>query len=306
MDRLRAMSIFAEAVESGSFSAAGRQLGIPLPTVSRTIAELETHLKARLLNRTTRQLTLTDAGRSYLASCKRILEQVEEAERGAAGEYSIPKGELVVTAPLAFGRVHVLPVICEFLGAYPDIDIHLSLSDRVVHLVEDHVDVAVRIGALPDSSMIATRAGFIRHIVCASADYLKRNGMPREPVDLAAHACITFEGLRYPNAWTFGQQNHPIEVPIHSRLTVNTAEAAVDAAMAGVGITRVLSYQAATLVRAGALKIILEKFEPEPLPVHLVYGAQGLVPLKLRAFLDFALPRLKDSLASRAALTPPD
>lgn len=302
MDRLRAMSIFAQAVESGSFSAAGRRLGMPLPTVSRCISELEAHLKTRLLNRTTRQLTLTDAGRSYLTSCKRILEQVDEAERGAAGEFSAPKGELVITAPIVFGRLHMLPIICEFLSAYPDVDVRLSLSDRVVHLMEDHVDLAVRIGALPDSSLIAARAGFIRRVVCASAAYLKQHGIPHVPADLAAHPCVTFDGLRYPHAWTFGKQNAQIEAHIHSRLTVNTAEAAIDAAMAGVGITRVLSYQAAETVRTGAMKVILEKFEPEALPVNLVYGAQGLVPLKLRAVLDFALPRLKERLATQAAL----
>lgn len=296
------MSVFVQAVESGSLSAAGRQLGIPLPTVSRTIAELENHLKTRLLNRTTRRLTLTDAGRSYLASCKRILEQVDEAERGAAGEYSTPKGELVITAPIVFGRLHVLPIVSEFLVVYPDIDIRFSLSDRVVHLAEDHVDLAVRIGALPDSSLIAARAGFIRHAVCASAAYLKEHGTPRTPDDLAKHPCVTFAGSRFPHAWILGKQNAQTEVPIHSRLTVNTAEAAIDAAMAGVGITRVLSYQAAELVRAGAMKIVLQQFEPEPLPIHLVYGAQGLVPLKLRAFLDFAMPRLKERLASHAAL----
>lgn len=302
MDRLRAMSVFAQAVESGSFSAAGRRLGMPLPTVSRHIAELEAHLETRLLNRTTRQLTLTDAGRSYLASCKTILEQVDEAERGAAGEFSAPKGELVISAPIVFGRLHMLPIICEFLSAYPDVDVRLSLSDRVVHLMEDHVDLAVRIGALPDSSLIAARAGFIRRVVCASATYLKQHGTPRVPADLAAHPCITFDGLRYPHGWTFGKHNAQIETQIHSRLTVNTAEAAIDAAMAGVGITRVLSYQAAETVRAGTMKVILEEFEPEPLPVHLVYGAQGLLPLKLRAVLDFAMPRLKERLATQAAL----
>ncbi len=302
MDRLRAMSVFAQTVESGSFSAAGRRLGMPLPTVSRHIAELEAHLKTRLLNRTTRQLTLTDAGRSYLTSCKRILEQVDEAERGAAGEYSAPKGELVITAPIVFGRLHVLPIVSEFLNAYPDIDIRLSLSDRVVHLVEDHVDLAVRIGALPDSSLVAVRAGFIRRVVCAGAAYLAQHGTPRVPADLATHPCITFDGPRYPHAWTFGRQATQTEVPIRPRLTVTTAEAAIDAAMAGVGITRVLSYQAAELVRTGAMKVILEEFEPEPLPVHLVYGAQGLVPLKLRAFLEFAMPRLKERLTTHAAL----
>lgn len=302
MDRLRAMSVFVRAVEGGSLSAAGRQLGLPLATVSRIVADLEAHLKIRLLNRTTRQLALTDAGRSYLASCKRILEQVDEAERGAAGEYSAPKGELVIAAPIVFGRKHVLPIVAEFLSAYPEIDIRLSLSDRMVHLLEDHIDVAVRIGTLSDSSLIAARAGSIRHAVCASSKYLKEHGTPLAPGDLFTHPCITFEGLRFPHAWIFEEAGTSISVPIHSRLTVNTAEAAIDAAMSGVGITRVLSYQVADLVRAGVMKVILEEFEPEPWPVNLVYGAQGLVPLKLRAFLDFALPRLKDALASKAAL----
>ena len=301
MDRLRAMSVFVQAVEGGSLSAAGRKLGLPLATVSRILADLEAHLRTRLLNRTTRQLVLTEAGRSYLAASKRILEQVDEAERGAAGEYSAAKGELSITAPIVFGRKHVLPLVAEFLKAYPDIDIRLSLSDRMVHLLEDHVDLAVRIGELPDSSLIAARAGFIRHVVCASAAYLKEHGTPLVPGDLSAHPCITFEGLRFPHAWIFGQAGSTASVPIHSRLTVNTAEAAIDAAMAGVGVTRVLSYQIADLVRTGAMKVILETFEPEPWPVNLVYGAQGLVPLKLRAFLDFAMPRLKDVLASLAA-----
>jgi DNA-binding transcriptional LysR family regulator len=302
MDRLRAMSVFVQAVEGGSLSAAGRHLGLPLATVSRIVADLEAHLKTRLLNRTTRQLALTDAGRSYLASCKRILEEVDEAERGAAGEYSAPKGELVITAPIVFGRLHVLPIVTEFLGAYPEINIRLSLSDHVVHLLEDHVDLAVRIGALPDSSLIAPRIGFIRHVVCTSGAYLKERGTPLAPADLAAHPCITFEGARFPNAWTFEQAGAPISVPIHSRLIVNTAEAAIDAAMAGVGITRVLSYQVAEQVRRGAMKVILQDFEPEPWPIHFVYGAQGLVPLKLRAFLDFATPRLKERLATHATL----
>lgn len=302
MDRLRAMSVFVQAVESGSLSAAGRQLGLPLATVSRVIADLETHLKTRLLNRTTRQIALTDTGRSYLASCQRILEQVDEAERGAAGEYSAPKGELVIAAPIVYGRKHVLPVVAEFLKSYPEIDIRLSLSDRPVHLLEDHIDVAVRIGALSDSSLIAARAGSIRHVVCASADYLKKHGTPLAPIELSAHPCVTFEGLRFPHAWIFAQAGSPVSVPIHSRLTVNTAEAAIDAAMAGIGITRVLSYQVADLVRTDAMEVILGEFESKPWPVNLVYGAQGLVPLKLRAFLDFALPRLKDALASKAAI----
>lgn len=283
-------------------SAAGRRLGMPLATVSRTIAELETHLKTRLLHRTTRQLTLTDAGRNYLAACQRILEQVGEAERTAAGEYQTPKGELVIAAPLVFGRLHVLPIVLTFLKTYPEIDVHLTLSDRVVHLLEDHVDLAIRIGALPDSTLIAARIGSLRHVVCASPAYLAAHSTPDEPYDLTRHDCITFTGLRSPQEWMFGKGKTETAVPIRSRLVVNTAEAAVDAAIAGIGITRVLSYQVVEAVRQRKLRIILNAFEPEPRPVHLVYGAQGLVPLKLRAFLDYAMPQLKTRLLSDAAL----
>jgi DNA-binding transcriptional LysR family regulator len=274
---------------------------MPLPTVSRTIAELEEHLNVRLLTRSTRHLALTDAGRTYLSACKQILDQIDEAERGAAGEYSSPKGELTLTAPVMFGRLHVLPVIYEFLRAYPDIDIRLTQSDRIVHLLEDHIDLAVRIGPLPDSELIATRLGAVRHVVCASAAYLAVKETPATLEDLATHDCITFEGLRSPNEWFFGAGRSERSLAIRSRLVVNTADAAIGAAIGGIGITRVLSYQVADLVKTGAMSIILQQFEPEPWPVHLVYGSQGLVPLKLRAFLDFATPRLKQRLAAEAA-----
>ena len=176
MDRLEAMAVFLAAVEGGSLSSAGRQLGMPLATVSRKLSDLETHLKARLLNRSTRQLTLTDAGRDYLAACKRILEDVGEAERTAAGEFSEPRGELVVTAPIVFGRLHVLPVIAEFLSAYPEVDVRLVQGDRVLHLLDEHVDLAVRIGELPDSRLTATRLGATRRVVCASPAYLSAHG----------------------------------------------------------------------------------------------------------------------------------
>ncbi|TIT75955.1 MAG: LysR family transcriptional regulator, partial [Mesorhizobium sp.] len=172
MDRLDAMSLFVATVEAGSLSAAARRAGVPLATVSRKLSVLETHLKTRLLNRSARRLTLTDAGQSYLAACRRILEEVSEAERAAAGEYSSPTGELVITAPVVFGRLHVLPVVTAFLAAYPDVDIRLTLSDRITQLVEEHIDLAVRIGELPDSAMVAMRVGSIRRVVCASPAYL--------------------------------------------------------------------------------------------------------------------------------------
>jgi DNA-binding transcriptional LysR family regulator len=297
MDRLDSMSLFVAAVEAGSLSAAGRRFGIPLATVSRKVSDLERHLKTRLLNRSTRQLTLTDAGHAYLAACRRILEEVGEAERIAAGEYSAPTGELIVTAPIVFGRLHVLPVVIGFLAAYPDVAIRLMLVDRITQLTEEHIDLAVRIGKLPDSSLVATRIGSIRRVVCASPAYLAEHGTPETPKDLAAHSCITFEGLTAPAAWTFATGKTELSVPIRSRLRVNTAEAAIDAAIAGVGMTRVLSYQITAAVRSGTLRAVLEPFEPQPWPVSLVHAGQGLLPLKLRAFLDFAAPRLKKRLA---------
>lgn len=297
MDRLESMSILVTAAEAGSLSAASRRLGTPLATVSRKVAELEAHLKTRLFNRTSRRLTLTDAGQSYLTACRQILEQIEAAERTAAGEYSAPKGDLAITAPVVFGRLHVLPVVTGFLQAYPDIDIRLVLADRLVNLLEEHADLALRIGELPDSSLVAVRIGAIRRVTCASPAYLAAHGPATTPDDLATHHCITFEGLMSPERWSFGAGRTETSVRIHSRLVVNTAEAAVDAAIAGLGITRVLSYQAAPGLRDGALVIALAAFEPPPWPVHLVFTGGGPLPLKLRAFLDFAASRLKARLA---------
>jgi DNA-binding transcriptional LysR family regulator len=297
MDRFESMSTLLAAVEGGSLSAASRKLGMPLATVSRKVSELEAHLRTRLINRTSRRLMLTDAGRSYVAACKRILEDIGEAERAAAGEYMAPRGDLTVTAPIVFGRLHVLPVVIEFLKAYPDIDIRVALADRVVNLREDDIDLAIRIGDLPDSSLVATRVGAIRRVVCGSPAYFAHRGTPKSPGELSTHDCITFDGLMSPDAWKFAVGKSIVSVAIHSRLTVNTAEAAIDAAIAEVGITRALSYQVASALRAGTLALALREFEPKPWPVSLVYAGQGLLPLKLRAFLDFAAPRLKAQLA---------
>ena len=297
MDRLAAMTTLLAAVEGGSLSAASRKLGMPLATVSRKVSELETHLRTRLLHRTSRRLTLTDAGEAYVAACKRILEDVGEAERAAAGEYSAPRGDLTLTAPIVFGRLHVLPVAIEFLKAYPDIDLRIVLGDRVIDLQEDHVDLAVRIGELPDSRMVAARVGTVSRVVCGSPDYFARRGTPKSPGELAAHDCITFQGLTSPEEWTFGAGRSRASVVVRSRLIINTAEAAIDAAVAGLGVTRVLSYQAASALRSRTLVRILRRFEPPPSPVSLVHAGQGRLPLKLRAFLDFAVPRLKARLA---------
>jgi DNA-binding transcriptional LysR family regulator len=293
MNRLESMSILVAVVDAGSLSAAARHLGMPLATVSRKVAELESHLKTRLLHRTTRQLSLTEAGASYVAACRRILEDIGEAERTATGEYAAPKGELVVTAPVVFGRLHIVPVVAEFLAHYPEIDIRLVLTDRVVHMMDEQVDVAVRIGELPDSALMATRVGTVRRVVCASPAYLATHGAPARPRDLSGHNCITFEVLESKRAWVFETGKSELSVPVHSRLAVNTAEAAIAAAILGVGLIRVLSYQVADAIREQTLRVVLDTFESAPLPISLVHTGQAPLPLKLRAFLDFVTPRLR-------------
>ncbi|NVZ69777.1 LysR family transcriptional regulator [Pseudomonas costantinii] len=293
MNRLESMSVFIAVVDAGSLSAAARHLGMPLATVSRKVAELETYLSTRLLHRTTRQLLLTDAGASYLAACRQILEDIGEAERAATGEYAVPKGELVVTAPIVFGRLHIVPVVAEFLAQYPEININLMLTDRVVHLMEEQCDVAVRIGDLPDSSFKATQVGMVRRVVCASPQYLETHGVPAAPQDLTTHSCITFEVLASVGAWVFGAGKSEQTVPVHSRLSVNTAEAAIAAAALGVGVIRVLSYQVADAVQKGDLQVVLQPYESAALPISLVHKGQAPLPLKVRAFLDFVTPRLR-------------
>jgi DNA-binding transcriptional LysR family regulator len=297
MDRLEAMAVLLAVVDAGSLSAAARRLGTPLPTVSRKVAELEAHLHTRLLHRTTRQLALTEAGASYVAACRRILDEVGEAERIATGEYATPKGELVVTAPVVFGRLHIVPVVAQFLAQYPEIDIKLVLTDRVVHMMEEQIDVALRIGQLPDSSLKAAGVGMVRWVVCASPAYLEQHGVPKAPRELAGHNCISFDVMESRRAWVFGSGKSALSVPVVSRLEVNTAEAAIGAATLGVGLVRVLSYQVADALAKGALKLVLEDYESAPFPISLVHKGQTPLPLKLRAFLDFVAPRLRERVA---------
>jgi DNA-binding transcriptional LysR family regulator len=304
MDRLDAMNVIVAIGEAGSLSAAARRLQMPLPTVSRRLSELESHLNARLFNRSTRRLTLTDAGHTYLGACKRILEDVSEAERAASGEFRTPKGDLVIAAPVVFGRLHVLPLVVDFLQAYPEVRVRLVQSDRLANLLEDHIDVAVRIGELAADQLVATRCGATRRVVCASPAYFAKHGRPRNPEELSAHALIAFEGLTSADSWTFVGKSTPISVPIRPTLVVNTAEAAIDAASAGAGITRVLSYQIEGALKNGTLAAALEQFEPVPAPISLVYPQQRRLPLKLRAFLDFAAPRLRERLTPDSSAPP--
>lgn len=296
MNRLEAMSVVIAVTEAGSFSAAARKLAVPVATVSRRVAELEAHLKAELFQRTSRRMSLTETGRSYIEACKRIIEQVEDAERELSGEYRSPRGDLTVTAPWGLGHTHLLPLAIEFLQQYPEIALRLALTDRVVNMVDENVDVAIRIGALPDSNLIAMRVGSIRVVVCASPAYLAAHGRPEKLDDLRNHDCITIDDVAPPTAWKFANGHRSIAVPIRTRLTVNTSEAAVLAAVAGAGLARVMSYKMDAPKRAGALAVVLEDFEPEPLPAHIVYAQRKIAPLKLRAFLNWIAPRLKARL----------
>lgn len=218
MNRLEAMTILLAAVDTGSLSAASRHLRIPLARVSRRVSELEKHLKIRLLLRGNRKLTLTDAGRGYVASCRRIVEDIAEAERTAAGEYRAPQGELIISVPQVVGRSHVVPVVVEFLHTYPDIRVRVQLTDRNVNLLEEHVDLALRVGELPDSSMIATRVALIRQVLCASPAYLKTRGAPKKPADLASHDCVAYEGYATGNHWEFRTKGISQTILVASRL----------------------------------------------------------------------------------------
>ncbi|THV12496.1 LysR family transcriptional regulator [Rhizobium rhizophilum] len=296
MDRIDAMRVFIKVVETGSLSAAARALHSPLPTVSRKISDLEKLLGAALMMRTNRNVALTDAGRHYFSAARDILERVEEAERQASGEYLTPKGDLNVTAPIVFGRLHVLPVIIDFLKAFPEINLRLGLNDRNNNLAEDNIDAALRIGELADSSLMALRLGLVRNTVYASPEYLNKHPAPIRPGDLNAHQCIAFEGVQSSNAWMFRDGKKTLTIAINPRLKLNTAEAAVDAAVSGLGLTRVMSYQARSMVEQGLLEPVLEQFELPASPVQLLYLPNAILPLKLRAFLDFAAPRLRAAL----------
>lgn len=296
MDRFDAMGVLLAVVEEGSLSAASRRLRAPLATVSRKVADLERHLRTQLLVRTSRRVELTDAGRAYIAATRRIMEQVEEAERQAAGEYSAPRGELHVTAPEVFGRRHLLPVALAFLTEHPDITLRLFLADRQVNMAEEHVDLGLRIGHLEDSGLRATQVGAVRRVICASPAYLARRGAPATPDDLKDHDGITFRGFPIAPEWRYRKDGPAFAIEPRTRLAVNSTEAAVDAALAGLGVIRVLSYQVADELRSGQLVALLEDFAPEPMPVSLIYPDAGLVPLKTRAFLDWTAPRLRERL----------
>jgi DNA-binding transcriptional LysR family regulator len=292
------MEMLVTAVDGGSLSAAARELKIPVSTLTRKVADLEELLGTRLLIRTTRKLTLTDAGMSYVAAARRILDLVREQEHEATGEFATARGELVVTAPVQLGRLHVLPVINQFLAQYPDITVRLLLSDRNIDLIDAHADLAVRIGELPDSNLIATRIGSLRPIVCASPTLLAGQTPPREPDDLVKYPSVVFNSP-YLSPWRFRlpTTNKIYLLEVKPRLEVTSPDAAVSAAVDNAGITFVFEHDADEALRNGQLDVLLAQFEIEPVPVHLVHVSRNLMAIKLRHFIDFAAPRLRESLS---------
>jgi len=306
MDRLKAMAALVAAVDEGSLAAAALRLGYSPAAVTRAITALEDRVGAQLLHRTTRALRLTPFGERYLAMCRQVLGEIERTERGAAAEQEVPRGLLTVTAPVLFGRLHVRPLLDRFMDANPGVRVRLVLLDRVVSLIDEGVDIAVRLAHLSDSTLVATHLGKVRRVLCASPAYLKRNGIPKMPGDLASHACImSNEAAAEP--WSFanasGNRQRGLQaISVHPRLIVNAAAAAIDSALEGRGITRVNSYQIASDVAAGRLRLLMEKYEPPPIPVHLVRQTTRSVMAKERAFIDFASPTLRAELDRIASL----
>ena len=294
MDRIEDIEVFVEVAGQGSFTAAARRLNRSPAAVTRAVADLEARLGVRLLNRTTRAVSLTEAGERFLGGARRVLADLTEIEQAAAGQGSAPRGELGITAPILFGRLHVLPIVTDFMRAFPDVTARLLLLDRPVDLIEERLDAAIRIGTLADSSAIATKLGGLRRVVVAAPSYLARRGTPQRPADIAGHDVVVFGGLG-AGAWDFGADG---TVRLSPRLTVTTAEGAIDAVSEGIGITRVLGYQAVDALARGAIVQLLATFGREQSPVHLLYPGGAHPPPKLRAFIDFAAPKLRARLAA--------
>ena len=308
MDRVHEIEVFIAVAEAGSFARAGARLRLSPPAVTRAISALEERLGARVFNRTTRSVTITDVGQRFLESARRVLADLDTAEKEAVGEAATPQGHLTVTASVTFGRTALAPVVAEFLARQPRVTASVLLLDRVVNLVEEGIDVAVRIGQLPDSNLIARRIGAVHRIPVASPEYLAARGAPVSPADLRLHSVIAFTGLMPRREWRFQEGEKSASVSLQPRFEINDAVAALQAAERGHGITIALSYMVVEQIRAGTLVPVLDAWTPPPQPVHVVYPQARLVAPKIRAFLDFAAPRLTrtlDGLARTSAAKEP-
>ncbi|MGO7018431.1 LysR family transcriptional regulator [Rhizobium leguminosarum] len=294
MDRWQAMRVFAKVAEAESFAEAGRLLNMSAPSVTRIVSSLEKAIGARLLTRTTRSVKLTDAGARYFVDCQKLLAAVADAEAAAVGAFGRPTGTLTVTASVIFGSNFVLPVVMEYLDKYPDVTARAMFLDRVVNIVDEDVDVAIRIGHLPDSGFSATTVGFVRRVICGSPSYFEKNGIPKVPSDLTDHKIIAATSAWTSLEWRFGTKQK-MSVHVSPRLFTSTNEAAIAAAASGWGLTRVLSYQISTEMEKGTLRTVLGDHEEEPLPIHIVHPDGRNASAKVRSFVDLAAARLREN-----------
>lgn len=297
MDRFHLMAVFVAVAEEESFAGGARRLGLSPPAVTRAVASLENRLGVKLLTRTTRFVRATDAGLRYLDNARRIIAEADEADDAAAGVNAEPRGHLAVTAPVLFGRMFVMPGIVEYLRRFPDMSLSALFLDRVVNLFEEGMDVGVRIGELPDSTMRAVNVGHVRRVVCASPEYLAGNGVPRAPLDLAKHSVIASSAVSSNVDWRFDAGSKTISVKVNPRLTVTNNDAAIEAARQGFGVTRLLSYQIAPHIASGKLRIVLGEYEPPRLPIQVLHREGRQASAKVRTFLDLLVARLRNDKA---------
>ena len=295
MDRLHLMSVFVAVAEEESFAAGARRLGMSPPAVTRAIVALEAHLRVKLLNRTTRFVRTTDAGQRYLEDARRVIAAADEADEATSGINAEPRGHIVVTAPALFGRMYVMPGIVTYLQRYPGTEVSALFLDRVVNLLEEGVDVGVRIGELPDSSFKALRVGQVRRVICAAPSYLAQQGIPHTPEELVRHQTIVANSGNHTAEWQFMRENVALAVRVRPRLVVTNNDAAIEAAIRGAGITRLLSYQIAPLLESGALTIILAEFESAPIPIHVIHREGRYASAKIRAFVDLMTRHLREN-----------
>lgn len=293
MDRFHLINVFVAVVDTNGFAGAARKLNMSPPAVTRAINELEAHLGLRLLTRTTRTVRVTDAGERYVQDCKRILGEMLEADESVSGMHSSPRGKLTITAPVLFGGMYVTPIVTQYLKRYPDVTASCLFLDRVVNLLDEGVDVAVRIGELPDSTMQAIRVGQVRRVICAAPDYLAHRGIPISPDDLHSHTIVSASSVTPNPEWKLQEKGEPRNIRLLARMITTTNDSAVAAAVGGFGLTRLLSYQVAEHLRTGKLKTVLTEFEPAALPVHVIHREGRQAPQRVRAFLDLAIERLR-------------
>lgn len=293
MDRFEEMAVFVATVEEGGLAAAARRLNLSAPTVTRAINALERQLGVSLLQRSTRSVTLTPAGQRYLQPCRRVLAEFSEAEEHAAGAHASPSGLLTITAPVMFGQMLIAPLTLEFLQRYPQVAVHALLSDRLLSLSAERVDVALRIGELVDSAMVAVRVGSVRRVVCAAPALLQREGVPQTPADLQRYRTVVAANVTQSAEWRFNDHGQSVAVRLQPALSITSNRAAILAAERGFGLTRVLSYQIAPQIAAGSLQIVLPDYELAALPVHLLYAQGRQAAAKVRAFVEFCAERMR-------------